>query len=109
MALENLAQAGQLRLRVTGTSMLPAIPPGTDVLIRRTSPDDVVPGDVVLLRAYGGVRLHRLASKIGAGSSSVLITRGDNHTEPDPPVRGTELLGVLERIERRGGKWWRRA
>jgi len=95
LAAETLERAGHLTLRVTGTSMLPAIRPGSLVEIRRATADAVSPGDIVLLRAAPGFRLHRLID-IRPG---VLITRGDNHRHNDPPEPADRLLGIAVRIE----------
>jgi phage repressor protein C with HTH and peptisase S24 domain len=95
LAEETLERAGRLTLRVTGTSMIPAIRPGSLVEILRANPDAVRPGDIVLLRAAPGFRLHRLVD-IRPGE---LITRGDNLRHNDPPEPVDRLLGVAVRIE----------
>jgi phage repressor protein C with HTH and peptisase S24 domain len=95
LAEETLERAGRLTLRVNGTSMLPSIRPGSLVEIRRAKADAVSPGDIVLLRAAPGFRLHRLV-EIRPG---VLVTRGDNHRHDDPPEPADRLLGVAVRIE----------
>jgi signal peptidase len=45
LAAEVLRSSGELRLRVTGTSMLPAIWPGEVLLIRRDGAAQAGPGD----------------------------------------------------------------
>jgi signal peptidase I len=99
LALECLTASGRLRLRVTGASMLPAIPSGSVVLIRRVAPAEVNPGDVILTCIAEGVRLHRLIEIRGQGADALWITRGDNHRHCDPPLSAGHLLGVLTRIE----------
>ena len=106
LALECLATSGHLRLRVTGASMLPEIQPGSYVLIRRTLPAEMTPGDVVLARTENGVRLHRLVTIQGRGDEKRWITRGDNHEKCDPPLASEQLLGVLTRIEESGRMSW---
>ena len=96
LAVECLARSGTLRLRVTGSSMLPAIRSGSHVEIRRAGPSEVVPGDIVLVRVTGGFRLHRLVAREGLR----IITRGDNHTENDPPEPVAQLLGVVSHVHK---------
>lgn len=96
LAEECLHRSGRLRLRVNGASMLPTIPSGRFVDIRRTHPREARPGDIVLIRTAHGFRLHRLV-EIRAGWA---ITRGDNHSQDDPPEPLENLLGVVHRIAR---------
>jgi signal peptidase I len=100
LALECLAATGRLRLRVTGSSMLPAIPSGSCVAIRRADPAGLAVGSVILARTADGVRLHRLIEIRGCGADALWITRGDNNEQCDPPLGAGQLLGVLTHIER---------
>jgi signal peptidase len=97
LAAESLDRAGHLTLRVTGTSMLPAIRPGSYVEIRRAGSGAVRLGDIVLVRASYGFRLHRL---VGVWSEGI-VTRGDNHTKDDPLEPLDRLLGVAVRVGNR--------
>lgn len=106
LALECLTRSGHLRLRVMGSSMLPAILPGSYVRIRRAAPAEMAPGDVVLARAADGVRLHRLVEIRGSGADTVWITRGDRHQHCDPPLQTGQLLGVLTHVESPGPLSW---
>ena len=54
-------------------------------------------GDIVLVRAGEGFRLHRLVDI----RSGWLVTRGDNHAKDDPPEPVDRLLGVAVRIGKR--------
>jgi signal peptidase I len=99
LALECLAKAGHLRLRVIGASMLPKIRPGSYVLIRRASHAEISPGDIILARTEDGVRLHRLVEIRDSGGNPVWITRGDNHAHCDPPVTSGQIVGVLNQVE----------
>ena len=89
LALESLRKSGNLRLRVFGSSMLPTIRPGTCVLVRQTTPDQVSTGDVVLAKTPAGVQLHRV---IEIRPDHTFITRGDNHRHSDPPVCAADVL-----------------
>jgi signal peptidase I len=107
VALDSLRLFGRLRLRVTGSSMLPAIRPGSRVLIRRVAEDEIQCGDIVLLRADTGLRLHRLVAVMNAPDGTLLITRGDNDMEDDPPVSASQLLGIFAGVEQAPPKWRR--
>jgi signal peptidase I len=107
VAVDSLRLSGSLRLRVTGGSMLPTIRPGSRVLIRRAAPNEIQCGDIVLLRADTGLRLHRLVSVLNAPDGALLITRGDNDMEDDPPVGAAQLLGLFGGIEQSPPKWRR--
>ena len=99
LALESLSRAGELRLKVNGTSMIPAVFPGSYALIRRAALGEVTAGRIVLVRTETGVRLHRFIRRVSG--SGMLVTRGDNHSFDDPPVSPDQMLGVLVSIEER--------
>jgi MoaA/NifB/PqqE/SkfB family radical SAM enzyme len=54
LAAEVLRPSGQLRLRVSGASMLPALWPGYILTIHRQDPAQLRPGDLVLAARNGG-------------------------------------------------------
>jgi signal peptidase I len=93
---------GVVRLRVTGTSMVPSILPGDLVTVRRTSLNEISPGAVVLFTREGGFAVHRVVAKADAFDQSCLLTRGDRLQHNDPPVTSAALLGRIESIERVG-------
>lgn len=97
LATEVLRTAGELRLCVTGTSMLPAIWPGDVVRIEAAATAE--PGEVLLFRRNERLFLHRVVSRDGRK----LITQGDTHKVPDPAVQPHEVLGKAIDIERGTG------
>jgi signal peptidase I len=102
---EVVRSTGEVRLRVLGTSMAPAMLPGDLVLIRRASLNDISMGEVVLFLQNGRMFVHRVVGKSemsAAGNSAehCLITRGDRLRHDDPPVSPRELLGRAVIIER---------
>jgi signal peptidase len=123
LALEVLRAFGETRIRVTGTSMLPAVWPGDVLTIRRQGLEEIRPGDLVLSRREGRFVAHRVV-QCGSGTlplsvtgygqpatgyrpesgcaASLLITRGDRLRTPDPPVAAGDLLGRVVWIERGG-------
>jgi hypothetical protein len=98
LAAATIRYFGVLRLRVTGSSMLPAVRPDDVLLIRRCRIEEAAPGDIVLT-----IRQRRLfAHRVMSHSAEHLITQGDSVAEPDLPVTAHELLGKVVRVTRRG-------
>ena len=100
LAAEVLRSAGELRLRVTGTSMLPAIWPEEVLLIRRDGALQAGPGDVILFERDGQLCAHRVVRRMEGADGPVWITRGDRHMHDDQPVSGDVLLGRVEGMPR---------
>jgi len=105
LAEEVVRTFGEVRLRVFGTSMVPAILPGDLVTIRRASLDEVIPGEAVLFLQKGRLFVHRVLARrtiTGPENSNrtYLITRGDRLKHYDRPVSSEELLGRVVSIER---------
>jgi signal peptidase I len=98
LALEALASFGEIHLSVQGASMIPALWPGDTLLVRRTDVNHVSPGDIVLCRWPGGLRIHRLLAKLETGGDTLLVTRGDALSENDPPAPASELLGRVSAV-----------
>ncbi len=53
---------GSTVLRTTGTSMLPSVPPGA-MLVARSRPHRLRPGDVAVFRTQGGLVVHRVVTR----------------------------------------------
>ncbi len=90
--------AGEVRLKVTGTSMLPAIWPGDVVTVRRCDPAELRRGQIILYRREGKLTAHRIRRI----SPDQLITRGDTVLSCDPPVRALGVVGQVVGILRNG-------
>jgi hypothetical protein len=99
LASEVLQRFGQLRLRVIGASMLPAVWPGDVVTIHRSRFSEVSHGDLVLFFRDRRFFVHRVLE----ASGNSLLTRGDSVLGPDPPVSPDELLGRVVSITGAGG------
>lgn len=105
LAEEVIRTFGEVRLRVFGTSMAPAMLPGDLVTIRRAAINDISAGDIVLFTRNGRLFVHRVvgqktlspAEKI---EEARLITRGDRLRHEDPPVSSEELLGRVVSLKR---------
>jgi Peptidase S24-like len=92
MVAEHLRDHGGMRWRARGRSMQPAIRDGETVPLRPTT--DVRPGDVVLayVRLSDQLVLHRVRAVHG----DELELRGDACRLTDPPVRASDVLGVVD-------------
>jgi signal peptidase I len=102
LAAEVLRSSGTLRLRVSGSSMLPSIWPGDVLVIRRREIGQVRPGETAFISSHGRLVAHRVKAVQGAAAKEYLITQGDTVPSPDPPVTAENLLGVVVTIERHG-------
>jgi signal peptidase I len=96
LAATSLRQHGKLRLRVTGSSMLPTICPQDILLIRRCQLEAAVEGDIVLFTRDRRLFAHRVTARRGAA----LVTQGDGIGRADAPVDAAEFLGKVMRIVR---------
>ena len=86
---------GAIWVRVKGSSMVPAIPPGATVRIAGLDGTTVVPGDVVLARRRDGRPvLHRVRSSRGA----TVVLKGDNHIGVDPPLQLDAVIGRADLV-----------
>jgi signal peptidase len=100
LAAELLRSRGELRLQVTGTSMIPAVWPGDVLLVRREGATEARAGDVILFGRDGRLFAHRVVRRAEGPGGPIWITRGDRHRHDDPPVSGEELLGRVTAILR---------
>jgi signal peptidase I len=102
LATEILRSSGNLRLRVTGWSMLPVIWPGDTLVIERASGDSAVEGDIVMFSNGRRLVAHRVVTKSNGSADSMVHTQGDALSRPDSPVAHHELLGKVSFIMRNG-------
>jgi signal peptidase I len=108
---EAVRKVGRVRLRVSGTSMVPAMRPGDLITVERVRGVDVAQGEIVVFARSGRLVVHRVtgitavpgSAKSGGNEGDALLqTRGDCARRKDPIVRGSELLGRVTQIERGG-------
>jgi hypothetical protein len=104
LAGQVLRSFGTLRVRVTGSSMLPSLWPGDLLLIHQQDFCRISTGDIVLFARKGRLFVHRVVSSASEGGSEQLVTQGDALREQDPPVTSAELLGRVSLVLR-AGKW----
>lgn len=108
LTLETIRQFGEVRLKVTGNSMLPALWPGDEIMVRRQNTAELFVGQVVLCYRNQAFTAHRLITICG----DLVVTRGDSLSYEDPPFRDDEVLGAVVSVVR-GGRtravssiWW---
>lgn len=89
---------GEVRLRVTGASMLPAIWPGDVLCVRHCTMSDLQPGQILLFHRQKKLVAHRI-TRIHRDS---VITRGDSVHHDDPPLSEGEIVGQVVSVVRRG-------
>ena len=93
-----LRHFGEVRLKVTGTSMLPSVWPGDILTVQRQCAEELIPGRLVLCYRNRMFVAHRLVGKRG----DCFITRGDSLPGEDYPYRQDEVLGEVIFITRDG-------
>jgi hypothetical protein len=96
---------GEVRPRVLGTSVVPAMLPGDLVSVRRADLDEISEGEVVLFLQNGRLFVHRVVGRdekpaAGNPEEPCLITQSDRLCHDDPPVSSQELLGRVVSIDR---------
>ncbi len=102
---ETVRTLGCARLRVTGTSMTPAVQPGDLLSIQRADFKEISIAQIVLYARDGRLITHRVVEKSVGPHAQHLITRGDRVVQNDSPVSPDELLGRVTFIERGGRRF----
>lgn len=95
----------ELRARFGGSSMEPALPAGSEVLLRcgeaGASGPPLADGDVIAFLADGRLIVHRVVARAPDGAWT--LTRGDARVLPDVPIRdASALVGRVAGICRGG-------
>lgn len=94
------AVAGGTALTVLTSSMAPAYPPGTLIVIKPTPVDEIRVGDVLTYQIESGkpaVISHRVTTRsISTEGDTTFVTKGDNNALADPePVQAVQAKGTL--------------
>jgi signal peptidase len=105
---EVVRKTGRVRLRVSGTSMVPAMRPGDLITVECAGPDEIKPGEIVVFARAERLVVHRVkaivaspaAPKNGDSREILFATRGDRARRNDPMVSSSELLGRVTHVER---------
>ena len=102
MAAEVLQSSGNLRLQVTGWSMLPSVFPGDTLIIERVHGDSVRKGEIVLYGRDRRLFVHRVIERRGHANEAAILTCGDAMPAPDRPISRDAVLGRVAYIVRNG-------
>jgi len=104
LAAEVAGTFGRVCLRVSGTSMVPAIRPGDLISVERARAGEISPGEIVVFAWEGRLIAHRVVARTGSPDEGYLVTRGDRTRRNDALVSSAELIGRVARIERGGSR-----
>ena len=100
-------------LRVLTGSMEPAIPADSLLLVQRTEPEALQPGDVISFFSPdpgldGALNTHRIQQVVAEGDTLEFITKGDaNFLEDQQPVAAQQVVGKVIFISPTLGKFVR--
>ena len=94
---ELIQTSGQVRVRANGTSMVPTIWPGEELVIQRLS-GQIFAGDIVAFLRDQRLFIHRTIAVDGA----TVTTQGDRLAAADAPVSHEQILGTVAKVVRRG-------
>lgn len=99
LIIETLASGREFTLPVTGTSMLPLLVEKRDSVILKKAVPPLKKGDLPLYRrADGSFVLHRIVSV----KNGEYIMSGDNQFDPEYGINDGMVIGVVEKISRKG-------
>ncbi len=93
----HIEQGDEVVLQVKGWSMGLVLAPYRDVLVRPLRRPPFF-GDVVLLRNDSHFIVHRVIGRV-SGGRGLTVTKGDNCRQSDPPVAGTDIVGLVVGIK----------
>jgi signal peptidase len=102
LAAQVVSDFGRVCLRVSGTSMVPAIRPGDLISVERARMMELSAGEIVVFAREDRLVVHRLVAKTESKGAGYLVTRGDRTRRNDALVSSAELLGRVTHIERGG-------
>ena len=93
---------GMVRLRVTGSSMLPAVWPGDTLIILCRNSNELRPGDMLLYCREGRLVVHRVVSRSACRGQLGIAVRGDSLSTQEDLVHPSEIFGTVSGIVRNG-------
>jgi signal peptidase I len=98
LVAEVARSSGEVQLKLTGTSMVPAVWPGDVVTVRHCNVSQLKPGHIVLYCGESSLTAHRLLRF----SNDLLILQGDSLPSCDPPMQAFGVVGRVVSIVRNG-------
>ncbi|HXG64324.1 MAG TPA: signal peptidase I [Blastocatellia bacterium] len=104
-ARQLLARNIPIKLRMSGSSMRPAIDDGDVVTIEPVNDGPIKSGDIVLYQTrFDTAVIHRVVRIERSSSERSVITRGDAATQNDVAVPVHRVLGRVKVVERAGAR-----
>ena len=101
-ARQLLSRSLPVELRMSGSSMRPAIEDGDVVTIEPIADEPVRQGDIVLYHSrFDTAVIHRVI-RIDKSAERAILTRGDSAAQNDLPVSIHRVLGRVKLVERAG-------
>jgi hypothetical protein len=94
----------QMESTVTGDSMLPTLPEGARILIRAADQSEYLPGAVAACLENEFLFAHRIAYRGKGRRADFVVTQGDAWILCDPPVRTSNIIGIVDAREL-NGQW----
>ena len=93
--LEAIKDGEKIEQVIKGDSMLPLLKSGDDVTI--SACPKILTGDLLSYRCehFNSNILHRYLGKVWTGKTFKLLFIGDNRSNPDALVQGSEIIGRL--------------
>jgi len=105
--VEHLLSRGvQVRFRVFGWSMHPAIRSGDLISVAAIEPSDAARGDILLYRAGLRVVAHRVVAVGHDPANPTFVLRGDATSSDDAPITREHVLGRVVAVKRQE-RWQR--
>ena len=98
-----LADHDRAAFRAQGTCMFPGVQPGDLLHIESRRIEEVMVGDIAVIRRDGLFFGHRTIATGRDDAGAYIVTRPDRSNQgSDPPAYAKDLLGIVSRIQRRG-------
>jgi signal peptidase I len=92
----------EVPLKTFGLSMGGTIRSGEWIVVRKTEPDALRPGDIVLYQAKHLFVAHRVVRVWREADAIRIVTKGDGRLECDAPLRGSDILARVVAIRKPG-------
>jgi signal peptidase I len=96
-----LIAQGRCRFRVSSDSMAPTLRPGDLIDLHAVAADEIVPGDLVVIKIGSTLLCHRAVDRYTASDGQQwIVTRGDVGVGHDPPVAADDVIGRVHCVRR---------
>lgn len=102
-ARQLLSRSLPIELRMSGSTMSPAIEDGDIITLEPVTAEPIKQGDIVLYQSRMDTAvIHRIIRLERLSSERCIVTRGDAASHNDSPVPLHRILGRVKRVERAG-------